>query len=128
MRLHQAHLLQAVEERDWDRFGRFFAAHYSDAWGHDKGFVLRESREVFRQFLLLTVQHEVQTLQVGEGRGAVSARITLEGSGSPIAQIAKRTVNGLREPFTFRWEQQSWKPWDWRLVAVAHPDLDLPEF
>ncbi len=127
LRLHQANLLRAVEKRNWDRFARFVADDYSDRWGHDKEFVLRESREVFRQFLFLGVRHEICAVQKLEENGTVVVRIELTGSGGPLADMAKERVNSLAQPFAFRWRRQSWKPWDWQLVAVDQPELDLSE-
>jgi hypothetical protein len=34
----------------------------------------------------------------------------------------------LREPFTFDWQQQSWKPWDWALVRIEQRELQIPDF
>ena len=127
LQLHQANLLRAVEKRNWERFARFIADDYSDRWGHDKEFVLRESREVFRQFLFLTVHHEVRAMQILDQKGTVVARIELAGSGGPLADLARGRVNALSEPFTFRWRQRSWKPWDWQLVEVDQPELDISE-
>jgi hypothetical protein len=127
VQLHQTNLLRAVEKRNWERFASFMADDYSDRWGHDKEFVLRESREVFRQFLFLTVRQEVRAMQIGDQRGTVLARIELTGSGGPLASVATERVNALSKPFTFRWRQRSWKPWDWQLVDVDQPELELSE-
>lgn len=126
IRLHQKHLLKSVEKRDWDRFTRFVADDYSDRWGHDKTFVLRESREVFRQFIFLTVRQEERTLRTNEGSGIVEARVMIEGRGGPLAEFAMQRVNALAEPFRFRWQQKSWKPWDWQLVEFDQPELEIP--
>ena len=127
VRLHQSHLIRAVEKRNWDRFASFVADDYSDLWGHDRTFVLRESREVFRQFLFLTLRQEIESAEADFGRGKVSARLEIEGSGGPLAELAKQHVNGLRHPFTFHWQQGSWKPWDWQLTRVEQPELRLPD-
>lgn len=127
VQLHQANLLRAVEKRNWERFASFMADDYSDRWGHDKEFVVRESREVFRQFLFLTVRQEVRATTILDQKGTVVARIELTGSGGPLANVVRERVNALSEPFTFRWRQRSWKPWDWQLVQVDQPELDLSE-
>lgn len=127
VQLHQANLLRAVEKRNWERFASFMADDYSDRWGHDKEFVVRESREVFRQFLFLTVRQEVRATTILDQKGTVVARIELTGSGGPLANVVRERVNALSEPFTFRWRQRSWKPWDWQLVQVDQPELNLSE-
>jgi hypothetical protein len=29
-------------------------------------------------------------------------------------------------PFELRWRHESWKPWDWKLVEVHNPELEVP--
>ena len=127
VRLHHEHLLKAVAKRNWRSVGEFIAADYHDRWGHDKENVLAQSAQVFGQFLFCNFQSEERTLAL-EGNGAtLTARLTLGGTGGPIADFAKQHVNSLSEPFIFKWERRSWKPWDWQLVAVDQPQLDIPE-
>jgi hypothetical protein len=127
LRLHQVDLLKAVEKRNWERFARFVADDYSDRWQHDKEFVLRESREIFRQFLFLKLRHEIRDVQTLADSGILTVSIELEGSGGPLAEFAKERVNNLGAPFTFRWKHRGWKPWEWQLVEVNQPELDLSE-
>ena len=127
VRLHQAHFLKAVERRKWDRMAGFIADNYSDQWAHDKGFVTGGSREVFRQFLFLTIEHAVDSCVVEDGSATVRAVVKIGGTGSPVAQYAMAKVNTLGDPFTFRWEKQSWQPWDWQLQRIAHPVLVIPD-
>jgi hypothetical protein len=125
VRLHQRHLLDAVGQRDWDKVGGFFDAQYADRWGHDKGFMLRAGREVFRQFLSLQVESEPASCTAGGGRGHISARVRLRGQGGPLAELAVERVNSLHAPFTFEWEQKSWRPWDWTLTRFDQPELEI---
>jgi len=37
-------------------------------------------------------------------------------------------VAELKEPFSFTWRQVSWKPWDWKLVRVDQPELEITEY
>jgi hypothetical protein len=127
LRLHQAHLLRAVEKRDWERFAAFFADDYSDRWGHDKANVIERTREVFRQFLFVKVRHRVVTIdRTGDG-ARIGAQIAIEGSGGPVAQYAQERVAALSEPFVFRWVKRSSKPWDWQLREVDQPEIEIPE-
>lgn len=125
VRLHQQNFLSALEDRDWGDVAKLIADNYSDRWGHDKGFVLRESREVFRQFIAVQVLGEIIDLQVADGAGEVKARVEMKGRGGPVAEFAITKVNALREPWLFRWERKSAKPWDWKLVRVDQPELDI---
>ena len=127
VRLHTSHLLAAVEGRRWARVENFIADSYSDRWGHDKEFVLQGSKEVFGQFIFLTIQSETLSSSISGSLGTTSRRLKISGSGSPIAQMAMERVNQLREPFVFTWQQRSWKPWDWRLIRFDQPELDISE-
>lgn len=126
VRLHQEHLLAAVSDKKWARVASFIAEDYSDRWGHDKAFVVRAAGEVFAQFFALELSMQDPVLSAHDGNGEVSARLIAKGSGSPFAQMAIDTLQGLPEPFTFRWQKRSWKPWDWSLTHIDHPTLEIP--
>jgi hypothetical protein len=125
VRLHTAHLLKAVEGRRWSKVDSFVADNYSDRWNHDKEFVMRESKEVFGQFLFLTIQSETLSSSISGSTGITQDRVKIAGSGSPIAQEVIDRVNRLRQPFVFTWERGSWKPWDWRLTRFDQSELDI---
>src|SRR5205823_669354 len=122
---HHARLLHAAEARNWPKFGELIDAQYSDRWGHDKAFVVRESSNWLRQFFSLTIQNEIVQSEARDMRGSVSARLRLEGNGTALAQMAKDEVNSLDAPFVFEWTRKSWKPWDWRLTRADCADLRL---
>ena len=126
VRLHQAHFLKAVGKRNWETVGQFIEAEYHDRWGHDKENVLAQSAQVFGQFLFCNSQAEERALVRENGRAAVGAKLTMGGTGGPIADYAMQRVNALTEPFVFTWVRRSWKPWDWELTAVDQPELTIP--
>ncbi|MEQ1859715.1 MAG: hypothetical protein ABMA13_07260 [Chthoniobacteraceae bacterium] len=125
VRLHTESFLESIESRDWKSASERIADDYSDRWGHDKRELVERSREVFAQFLFITL--EARDLDVVEinGRGEASAHLTLRGAGGPLAQLAMQRAAELRAPFVFTWRQQSWKPWDWTLVRVEQPELKV---
>lgn len=123
--LHTAHFLKAVERRNWDKVQAFVADNYADRWGHDKEFVLREAREVFRQFLALTIQSTPGTPSIAGRDATHRSDLRITGQGSPIAQFVVEKVNTLRGPFVFTWHRTGWQPWAWQLTAVDHPELEL---
>lgn len=123
VRLHQDHLLDAAERRSWTRFSSFIAADYSDRWGHDKEFVVRETAEILRQFFALGIMRDYAGLDVDADRAEVQVRLKLEGNGTPLAQFAQAEVNALSEPFVFAWQKKSWRPWDWQLSRADQSQL-----
>ena len=82
---------------------------------------------MFGQFLFCDIQSEERALSLADGAGTIAARLALGGTGGPIAEYAKQRVNSLTEPFIFKWTRRSWKPWDWELMEVDQPQLDIPE-
>ena len=125
VRLHQRHLLRSVEKRDWPAFGHFIAADYHDRWGHDKANVIDNVKQVFSQFLACDIRTEERSLIMADAAGTIGSRLTLGGSGGPLAALAIQHINGLTEPFSFNWAHRSWKPWDWELIEVDQPQLDI---
>jgi hypothetical protein len=127
VRLHTTHFLKNVERRKWETASRFIAGNYADRWGHDKEFVLRESREVFRQFLFLTIENRTLACDVLDQSATTRTVLKISGSGGPVAQLVMERVNTLREPFLFEWRRQSGAPWDWQLTRVDQPELNLDD-
>jgi hypothetical protein len=54
------------------------------------------------------------------------AKITVSGGGEYAQSIVER-MNSLATPFELRWRRVSGKPWDWKLIAVSNPQLELPD-
>ena len=122
---HHEHFIKAAENRNWRRVEAFIDARYSDRWGHDKAFLLRESREILRQFFALSIESTVGSCEVIGDTATVPATLKIAGTGTAITEYAKNEVNALREPFVFEWKRQSWKPWVWTLMRVDQPQLRM---
>jgi len=127
VRLHQEGLLDAISDRDWKRLGPFIADDYSDRWGHDKANVLEAAGIAFGQFVFLKVTLHDPAVSVTGEAGRVVSRVVVGGKGGPLAEAVVAVADGLREPFTFDWQQRSWKPWDWALVRMEQRELEIPE-
>jgi hypothetical protein len=125
VRLHHGNFLKAVERRSWSRMRNFLADNYSDRWGHDKEIVMQGVSSVFRQFIFVTVEHAERSIELGAGDATVRSMVKISGNGGALAQFAMTKVNKLSEPFEFEWRKQSWKPWDWQLVRVDHPSMEV---
>ncbi len=126
VRLHSDHLFRAMESRNWSKFDSFLADDYHDQWGQDHALVAQRSREVFRYFRSLQIVPGYAIVQAGNGQASWRAKITIEGDDNELAALVKDRVNPLTTPFTLEWRCVSSKPWDWKLVRVENPSLDLP--
>ena len=45
--------------------------------------------------------------------------------GGDYAPEVIERVNRLTKPFELHWRHESWRPWDWKLVQVSNPALEL---
>lgn len=81
---------------------------------------------VFGEFATLAVERERAGISAGEAGWILTEKVTVRGIGGPLAMAVRDEVNALREPFAMTWRRRGAMPWDWELVCVDHPALDLP--
>jgi hypothetical protein len=125
---HTRNLLETIEDKDWREMAGIMADDYSDRWGHDKGAVVDRSKQAFAQFFILTVEGSEYEVEEANAVGTARVRIAITGRGGPLADIVMTRASELRQPFSFTWRQASWKPWDWKLIRVDQPELEVTEY
>jgi hypothetical protein len=125
VRRHTDNLLVALEHKDWKRFATFISADYRDQWGHDREAVSEKTRLVFSYVRGARVVPGFATVQIDGTRGWWHAQIRIEGEGE-MTELLKERVNSLATPFELEWHRMSSKPWDWKLVRVTNPSLEIP--
>jgi hypothetical protein len=123
--LHQANFRRAVERRDWGRIEAMIDPAYADRWGYTRATGVRDARQWLGQFFALTVTAAPAGDRLTADGGTVTERWTIDGTGVVGAEMVKDSVNALHAPFVFQWKHRSWKPWDWTLVRVDNPELNL---
>ena len=123
--LHNVHLLERVEKRDWKAVGEFVAQRYQDRWGNDRARLLERLPQVFRALPNARIQASQPAIRIADGRGYWTAKITIQSSGE-FAEYIKSRVNALDAPFEFEWQRGAW-PWNWTLVAVRNSALEIPD-
>jgi hypothetical protein len=124
--LHSRHLLQQIEKKNWKNTGEFIATEYKDQWGHDRSLVLERLREVFQALASAQIEATQQTVRKEEGRGYWRAKITLHATGD-FADYVTTRVNALEAPFELEWQHGATWPWDWKLISVRNPALEIPD-
>ena len=127
VRLHSEHFIQQIERRNWSGAGDFIASDYHDDWGHDRKEIGNRLHLVLRLFSSLTIKAANPQVSVNSPAGWWSAKVQIEGSGSEFAPEIVSRVNSLTEPYVLHWRHESWRPWDWRLVRVSNPALELSD-
>lgn len=123
--LHQARLRHALEERNWSRVEALIDPAYADRWGYTRATGLRDARQWLGQFFALTIDVTPAGDQLTAGGGTVTESWKLDGTGGEAAPLVQQAVNELHAPFVFTWKHNGWKPWDWTLMRVDNPELNL---
>ena len=126
VRLHSAHLLAALEAKDWPAAEGFLDLSYEDQWGHDRTLLMTRLRQVLPYARHLRLDAREIIAHAEDGTGAWRARVTVEADPNEVTTLIKERINALPEPFALQWRQNSKKPWDWKLVRVTNPALELP--
>ena len=123
VRLHSEHFLQRVQMHAWTSVSAQLASDYRDQWSHDRASVVADLRAAMLLLRGVEIIVAMTDVNAADREGSWSARITLRGGGENGERVVTQ-VNAFQAPFTFRWRQQSAKPWDWQLVSVAQPELE----
>ena len=117
-------LLDAIETNDMEDFAALLDDGYRDRAGLGKVELTAAIQAGRRQFFTCTVEggkREV-TLTDENRRSTVSGVIRIDGTGTAIAQEIIRFAQRSDEPVSTQWVRGSWKPWDWRLLSLDHPE------
>lgn len=125
--LHTASLLKAIEQKDWPTIGKLIDPAYADQWHHDRALLLARLRAILQYTRNLHLTTHEPLVVATESGPEWMARITVAAEENELTAMIKGRVNPLKEPFRLQWRQQSWKPWDWKLVGASNEALDLPE-
>ena len=123
---HAENLLGKIGERNWTAAADFIGDDYNDQWGEDRSLVIARLREVFRYVRDLRINAADPVVSIKDRRGIWRGKITIQGDNSEVSLFLKERVNSLATPFELEWRQLSVKPWDWKLVRVSNPDLEIP--
>lgn len=132
---HTENLFRKIEQKNWTGVADLIATDYADQWGNDRTLVLE------RMGLALGYGH--LRINVGDtsckidppkdgfvvannGVGHWRGRIVIDGDDAELIALAKGRVNSLTTPFELQWRHVSRKPWDWKLVRVSNPELEIP--
>jgi hypothetical protein len=125
--LHNIHLLAQIEKHNWKPVGEFIGETYQDRWGNDRARLLERLPQVFRALGNTRIEPSAVAIRRDEDRGYWSAKITVKGTGE-LADFIQSRVNSLEAPFEFEWQRGATWPWDWKLVSVRNPALEISDY
>lgn len=122
--LHTTHLISAIQGKKWTRAGEFISKDYEDRWGYDRALLLESLRSVVGSMANVRINAAEPSLRAGNGQGYWTAKITITGTGE-FAGLIEARVNSLEAPFELEWRRGGTWPWDWQLVSVRNPSLEI---
>ena len=125
--LHNVHLLAQIEKHNWKSVGEFIGENYQDRWGNDRKLLLERLPQVFRALGNTRIESSAVVIRQDQDRGYWAAKITIKGTGE-FADFIQSRVNSLEAPFEFEWQPGATWPWDWKLVAVRNPVLEISDY
>ena len=124
---HTENLFQRIDDRNWSAVEQMIASDYADEWGEDRALVLERMRLVLGQSGQFQISAVDVDCKIDNGIGRWRGRILIESDDSEFISEVKQRVNSLTAPFQLEWRRASSKPWDWKLVRVNNPELEIPK-
>jgi hypothetical protein len=125
--LHNTDLLAQIEKHKWKAVGEFIGDAYQDQWGNDRKLLLQRLPEVVGALGDTHIQASDVAIRREGDRGDWTAKITVNGTGE-FADYIQTRVNSLESPFEFEWQPGATWPWDWKLVSVRNPALEISDY
>ena len=125
VRLHTSHFLKKVERRNWAAAKEMMAADFTDRWEHNKASAIEDAQMVFSQFVFVTIENRTTRCLIYPPEGFADTKVKISGNGGGVAQLVMSRVNSLQEPFTFTWRKMGSAPWQWELIRVDQPELNI---
>jgi hypothetical protein len=96
-----------------------------DQWELGADQLVEGASEALRQFFVLDIEMTQPRLSVSGDSAEVRCRPRLSGSGTSLAQMLMERSSALQQDTVLTWRRESWKPWDWKLVSISQPEVDL---
>ena len=126
VRRHTQKLFHRIEARNWAAVSDLIENDYHDQWNHDRARVVERMREVMRYLREMRIVTEEPVIKIDNREATWTAKITIEGDAGEAMALIQERINSLATPFELEWRRISGKPWDWKLVRVSNPELQLP--
>jgi hypothetical protein len=124
--LHNTHLLAQIEKHNWKAVGEFIGDTYQDQWGNDRTLLLHRLPQAVGALSNTQIEASDVAIRREAGRGYCTAKIMVKGTGE-FADYIQTRVNSLQTPFEFEWQSGATWPWDWKLVSVRNPALEISD-
>lgn len=126
VRRHTQKLFHRIEAKNWAAVSDLIDNDYRDQWNHDRARVVERMREVMRYLRGMRIVTPEPVIKIDNRNALWTGKITIEGDAGEAMALIRERINSLPTPFELEWRRNSSKPWDWKLVRVSNPELQLP--
>jgi hypothetical protein len=123
---HTENLFRQVEVKNWNGVAEFIADDYHDQWNNDRALLLERMRLLLAYSRQTRIAASNVTCKIDNGVGIWRGKILIESDDAELTAAIKERLNSLTKPFELGWRHVSGKPWDWKLIRVSNPELEIP--
>jgi hypothetical protein len=123
---HTENLFRRVEAKNWNGVAEFIADDYRDQWNNDRALLLERMRLLLTYTRQTRIDSSNVTCKIDNGVGIWRGKISISADATDFVAMMKASVNSLHTSFELQWRRLSGKPWDWKLVRVSNPELEIP--
>ena len=126
VRRHTENLFHKIEQKNWSGVNDLIADDYRDQWNDDRALVLERMRLVLSYSRRFRINAADVECKIDNGVGVWRGKISIESDDAELLAAIKAHLNSLTAPFELQWRHLSGKPWDWKLIRVSNPELEIP--
>ena len=123
---HTENLFRRIEQKNWSAVAAMIAPDYQDQWNNDRDLVRERIRLVANYGHHFRITASEIDCKIDHGAGMWRGKIQIASDDAELITAMKERVNSLTAPFQLEWRHVSRKPWDWMLVRVSNPELEMP--
>ena len=123
---HTENLFRKIERKDWSAVAGFIDPSYTDQWNDNRSLLIERMRVALGYVRNLRITISEPTCVLVDRAGKLRGTIRIAAEGGELGFLAEQRINSLTAPFELEWRHVSGKPWDWKLVRVSNPELEIP--
>lgn len=124
LRAAQRQLVEAIAAKDAAACAKLIHPDYTDPWG----FSSSDWPGLLKDLRTLSPLLEINLVDpvIDAAGGVVDTSLQVKSSGGPASGIIAARAVELKETTRFIWKREGWQPWNWRLVSIQNPALEIP--
>ena len=120
----QQRLVEAISSKDAAACAKLIHPDYTDQWS----FSAADWPGLLKDLRVLSPILEINLLNpvIDAPHGVVDTSLQVKSTGGPASGIIEARAVELKETTRFIWKRGGWQPWNWKLVSIQNPALEIP--